>query len=165
MKREEAIALRDQHKPSSLFRYRALDKEREFENIEHQQVWLSQPVAANDPYDSSFTLSHAQFVWPEQAYAQNIARFAPLAQDKLEASEIAELASLPDLPDERAKFLIQKAFPEMQQEEADRILRVTRKVFGQFRAQHIRQLNELMKRNLSICCFSESRDSMLMWTH
>jgi hypothetical protein len=165
MKREEAIALRDQHKPLSLFRYRPLDKEREFENIQHQLVWLSQPAAANDPYDSSFTLSHAQFVWPEQAQAENVARFAPLAQDKLEPSEIAEFASLPDLPDERAKSLLQKAMPDIDPNEVDRILRVTRKVFGQFRNQHIRELNELTKRNLSICCFSETRDSMLMWTH
>jgi hypothetical protein len=44
-------------------------------------------------------------------------------------------------------------------------LRVTRKVSERFRAEHIRQLNDLIKRNLSICCFSETRDSMLMWTH
>jgi hypothetical protein len=165
MKREEAIALRDQNKPASLFRYRSLNKEREFQNIEHQQVWLSQPADANDPYDSSFTVSQAQFVWPEQAHAENVARFAPLAQDTLEPAEITELASFPDLPDERAKFLIQKAIPAIGPDEAERILRVTRKVNAKFRAQHIRELNELTKRNLSICCFSETRDSVLMWSH
>jgi hypothetical protein len=44
MRQKEAIALRDKNKPDSLFRYRPLDKEREFENIERQLVWLSQPL-------------------------------------------------------------------------------------------------------------------------
>jgi hypothetical protein len=128
MKREEAITLRNQNIPTSLFRYRPLSKEREFENIERQQVWLSQTADANDPYDTSLILSHANFVWPEQAQAENVARFAPLAQDRLDSSEIAEFASFPDLPDERDKFLIQKAIPEIGPEEANRILCVVRKV-------------------------------------
>ena len=77
MKPEDAIALRDQNKPTSLFRYRSLKKEREFQDIEHQQVWLSQSADANHPYDSSFTLSHAQFVWTEQAHAENLASAIP----------------------------------------------------------------------------------------
>jgi hypothetical protein len=44
MRQQEAIALRGKNKPDSLFRYRPLNKEREIENIERQQVWLSQPL-------------------------------------------------------------------------------------------------------------------------
>ena len=47
MRLKEALALRDQNKPDNLFRYRPLNEEREFENIERQQVWLSQPLYVN----------------------------------------------------------------------------------------------------------------------
>jgi hypothetical protein len=39
-----AIALRDANKPDTLYRYRTLNKEvleREFQNIERQQVWMT----------------------------------------------------------------------------------------------------------------------------
>lgn len=42
---------------------------------------------------------------------------------------------------------------------------VVRKVSAKYREKHIRELNALTKRNLSICCFSETRDSVLMWSH
>ena len=44
MRLQQAVALRDRNKPGFLFRYRPLSKDREFENIERQQVWLSQPI-------------------------------------------------------------------------------------------------------------------------
>jgi|HubBroStandDraft_2_1064218.scaffolds.fasta_scaffold217572_1 hypothetical protein len=97
MRQQEAIALRGKNKPDSLFRYRPLNKEREIENIERQQVWLSQPLYANDPFDSSFSILHHQFILPEDAQKENADRYSQIAGDKLDPLEVAELARFPDI--------------------------------------------------------------------
>jgi hypothetical protein len=111
MRRKEAIALRDKNKPDSLFRYRPLDKEREFENIERQQVWLSQPLYVNDPFDSSFSLLHQDFIMPKAVQDTNLVRFSQIAGDRLSESEISELAKFPEILDERFRQLFSKSVP------------------------------------------------------
>jgi Protein of unknown function (DUF2971) len=164
MRQKEAIALRDKNKPDSLFRYRSLENEREFRNIERQQVWLSQPFYVNDPFDSSFSILHQDFIVPKSANDGNLAQLTQIVGDKLSDSEIAEFAKFPDIPDERFRFLVGKAFPEESPETAKMLLEVGRKVSESLRVDHVQKLNEFLKQNLSVCCFSETRDSILMWT-
>jgi Protein of unknown function (DUF2971) len=165
MRQKEAIALRDKNKPDSLFRYRPLDKEREFENIERQLVWLSQPLYVNDPFDSSFSLLHQDFIMPKAAQDTNLVRFSEISGDKLSESEISELAKFPDISDERFRLLSRKAFPEIPLESINLTLGIARKLSDSFRAEHVDKLNEFAKQNLSVCCFCETSDSTSMWTH
>jgi hypothetical protein len=165
MRQKEAIALRDKNKPDSLFRYRPLDKDREFKNIERQQVWLSQPLYVNDPYDSSFSLLHQDFVMPKASKNENFIRFSQIAGDKLSESEIAELAKFPDIPEERFRLLFRKAFPDVPPGSVNVTLGVARKVSESFRTEHVDKLNVFAKQNLSVCCFCETSDSTSMWTH
>jgi hypothetical protein len=129
MRQQDAIALRDKNKPDSLFRYRALNQEREFENIERQQVWLSQPLYLNDPFDSSFAILHKEFIVPQAAQRENVVRLTDIVGDKLSESEIAEFCRFPDLPDDRSRFLFEKAFPDEAAGIADMVLATSRKVF------------------------------------
>jgi len=161
MRQKEAIALRDKNKPDSLFRYRSLENEREFRNIERQQVWLSQPLYVNDPFDSSFSILHQEFILPKAVQQERIAVLSQIVGDKLSEAEIAELARFPEILDERIGLLYRKAFPGIANLNLDPI----RKVYESFRAEHVDKLNEFLKQNLSVCCFSETCDSMLMWTH
>jgi hypothetical protein len=94
MRQRDAIALRDRNKPASLFRYRSLEEEREFENIERQQVWLSPPLYLNDSFDSSFSILHQEFVFPEAAQQENTIRLSKIVGDRLSQAEIAEFAKL-----------------------------------------------------------------------
>lgn len=142
-----------------------LDKEREFESVERQQVWLSQPLSANDPFDSSFRVLHHEFVLPEDAQKAIADQYSESVGKQLDPSEVAELSHFPNIPDERFKLLFRKAFPDAPSHSAGLMLQAAREVITKYRAEHAQQLNEFAKRNLSICCFSEIRDSMLMWTH
>jgi hypothetical protein len=165
MRQQEAIALLGANKPDSLFRYRPLDKEREFENIERQRVWLSQPLSANDPFDSSFRILHHELILPEDAQKRITDWLSEFVGNQLDPSEVAEFSRFPDIPDERFKLLFRKAFPDTPSHSNELMLQVAREVTTKSRAEHAQQLNEFTKQNLSICCFSETRDSMLMWTH
>jgi hypothetical protein len=165
MRQNEAIALRDKNKPDSLFRYRCLNEEREFENIERQQVWLSPPLYVNDPFDSSFSLLHQDFVLPKAARQEAIARLPQNVKDNLSESEIEEFARFPDIPNDRFKQLFRKAFPEEPIEFAEMLMEAIPKVSESFRAEHVQKLEEFMKQNLSVCCFCETSDSTSMWTH
>jgi hypothetical protein len=174
MRLKEAIKLRDQNKPDSLFRYRPLkecateddrrSRDREFENIEGQQVWLSSPSSFNDPFDSSFSILHREFRLPEFAQLEKINRLSQIVGDKLTESEIEELAKFLDNPDERFASLFQKAFPEEQPESANAMLAI-RPIIEAYRSKHVQELNQFMKQNMSVCCFCEARDSTLMWSH
>ena len=90
MRQKEAIALRDKNRPDSLFRYRSLENEREFKNIERQQVWLCRPLYVNDPFDSSFSILHHEFILPKAAQQESITRLSQIVGDKLSESEITE---------------------------------------------------------------------------
>jgi hypothetical protein len=174
MRQKEAIALRDKNKPDSLFRYRPLkereteddkrNREREFENIERQQVWLSSPFCFNDPFDSSFSILHQEFRLTESAQRENITLLSQIVGDKLSESEIEELAKFLDNSDERFRSLFKKAFPEELPECANAMLAI-RPIIEAYRSKHVQELNQFMKQNISVCCFCEARDSMLMWAH
>lgn len=165
MRQKEAIVLLDQNKPDSLFRYRALNQEREFENIECQQVWLSQAIDLNDPYDSSFDILHQDFVLPEIAQQELRTQLSQIVGDKLSKSELAEFAKFQDLPKERFRSLFNNAFPNLPIEHADLLFDVCHKVSEKTRWDHVQQLNKLAKRNLSVCCFCEARDQNPMWAY
>jgi hypothetical protein len=92
-------------------------------------------------------------------------RFSQIAGDKLSESEIAELAKFPDILDERFRLLFRKAFPGVPPESVNVTLGVARKVSESFRTEHVQELNEFVRQNLSVCCFCETSYSTSMWTH
>lgn len=167
MLQKEAVALLHKNKPDSLFRYRRLDEEREFENIERQQVWLSQPLDFNDkdPFDSSFNIWHQDFILPKAAPQETINRFPQIVRDNLSESEVAEFSRFPDIPDERFRVLFRKAYPEESIEIGNMVMEAIRKASETFRAKHVQKLEEFTKQNLSVCCFCETSDLTSMWTH
>jgi hypothetical protein len=168
MRQQDAIALREANKPDTLYRYRSLNKEvleRELQNIEQQQVWMTQPCYANDPFDSSFSLAYEAYVLPKEAKEQAVSRFEPSLGGKLDQAEIAELANMFQISKERFRYLFSKAFPDEPIEAADAILEAFRTTTRNVNRGHVRELNEFTKQNLSVCCFCERNDEILMWTH
>lgn len=161
-----AVALRDKYKPDSLFRFRPLNLEREFENIESQQVWLSPPMDANDPYDSSFGFSYQQFNMPDAVHKTVRDGLFKLFGTKLDPSELAEIAQFPDITDERCKALFQKGGPPgMPSATIQLTLSALRQTIDQMRMESVDDVNQRAKENLRICCFSETRNEILMWAH
>jgi hypothetical protein len=161
-----AVALRDKYKPDSLFRFRPLNLEREFENVLSQQVWLSPPRDANDPYDSSFSFSYQQFNMPDAVRKTVRDGLLKLFGTKLDPSELAEIARFPDITDERCKALFQKGGPPgMPSATVQLTLSVARQTLDQMRMESVDDINRRAKENLRICCFSETRDEVLMWAH
>jgi hypothetical protein len=58
---EAAIALKDNHHPSRIYKYRR-DNDSSRANLENNLVWMASPNAYNDPYDCLFTVEQAQAV-------------------------------------------------------------------------------------------------------
>jgi hypothetical protein len=58
---ESAIALKDYHLPSRIYKYRS-DNDYSRANLENNLVWMASPNAYNDPYDCLFKVEEAQAV-------------------------------------------------------------------------------------------------------
>jgi hypothetical protein len=168
MRQQEAIALREANKPDSLYRYRPLNKnvlDRELENIERQQVWLTQPIYANDPFDSSFSLVHEAYAPPQKALDATVSQFESAVGDKLDSSELAEFANLPKITKDRFKQLFKKAYPDESEAAAEAVFAAFQSVFQKLKREQVHNLNEFTRQNLSVCCFCERRDEIQMWAY
>ncbi|WP_213803219.1 DUF2971 domain-containing protein [Granulicella sp. dw_53] len=53
---EEALAIKYEHRPYSVFKYREIN-ERSLRNLENDLVWVCSPTDYNDPYDSSISIT------------------------------------------------------------------------------------------------------------
>jgi hypothetical protein len=126
---------------------------------------MTQPCYANDPFDSSFSLAYEAYVLPREAKEQVVSRFELSLGNKLDQTEIAELANMFQISKERFRYLFRKAFPDEPIQAADAILEAFGTTAQNVNRGQVQELNEFTKQNLSVCCFCERRDSILMWTH
>jgi hypothetical protein len=53
---EEAIAVKYQNRPNSVFKYRCNDENARY-NLENDLVWVCSPTSYNDPFDSSISIA------------------------------------------------------------------------------------------------------------
>jgi hypothetical protein len=53
---EEAIAIKYQNRPNSVFKYRCNDENARY-NLENDLVWVCSPTSYNDPFDSSISIT------------------------------------------------------------------------------------------------------------
>src|ERR1700744_3399044 len=53
---EEALAIKYENRPSSVFKYREIN-ERSLRNLEDDLVWVCSPTDYNDPYESSISIT------------------------------------------------------------------------------------------------------------
>jgi hypothetical protein len=82
---EDAIALKQKHLPSRIYKYRKIDAF-SLENLRTNHVWMASPDAFNDPYDCSFMIAEEQaaadfirVAYPKYSRAQKAAELSKLS--------------------------------------------------------------------------------------
>lgn len=164
MRIEDAIQLKQQHIPNSLYRYRQFN-EYSLKNLINEQERQSYPVEFNDPFDASLKINYEELS-KELFLKRNMKNMVKELEkhgvhitnedtqsifnsdDPLYAFAklVAKFDSkLNGKEDEFAKFL------------SEQTLNFTKEMFNKFRTS--------FQNGYLIVCFSELKDSILMWSH
>lgn len=162
MKKEEALQFKFKHIPSSLYRYRTFDKEfYNIENLKNDAVRCSPAADFNDPYDCALMIGD---------YSDREIRFGmleiikkiPIKQDM----KTIEKMELPELKD----YFMEKICYLMGAEDVPKT--VLGPIYELTKAEHdekiniqLQLMNEKSQRETMVSCFSEVKDSILMWSH
>lgn len=158
---EEAIQLKYDYIPKSLFKYRAID-EYSIKNFENDVAWFNIAAEFNDPYDC--VLTTGDFVG-NNATALLKDTILDMKRDlNIEVTK-EELARLENMGfKEMSKLFVDFCRKNLGKEVEDlakeTILRIQEE--GKRNTQ---VMNETMQISAKICCFSEIKDSILMWSH
>jgi len=163
MQIQKALELRDRYLPVSLYRYRSFDAEGySVKNLQDRVIWLNSPLNFNDPYDSVLSLP-ADILFKERV-AQDVSTLlteppwdtllnavqketilTSLDPFRTFAKTAVELSNDTRVPFEIQVEILLSTVRKMHEETED-------------------QLNQTLRDNLSVCCFSEKADSVLMWS-
>jgi Protein of unknown function (DUF2971) len=159
----EAINLKYEYRPKSVFKYREIDdKGYSLQNLEKDCVWVCSPTAYNDPYDSSLSISiDVLLKGVVRDGVKNITENELAGQiDSAKLSQILE-SDNPGLALQEL-FMVKDGLSEEDQAAYRQWLTVQMEVFERLAAA---KLPESHKKSLKICSFSETPDSITMWSH
>jgi len=165
MKIEEAMILKSDNIPKSLFKYKSFDeKGHSLKMLEDDLIWLSSPEKFNDPYDCALTYAAKKI--GNFTFQRDIISFLERlpAEYKFSEEEVEFLASSDKFIYDFAKIFAKKhpnANEMMPEEYAELISRVVDKEFEQME----NKLSAALRSGLFITCFSETNKSILMWSH
>jgi hypothetical protein len=161
MRLEDALALKFEHRPPSVFKYRKVD-DYSLQNLETDFVWVCSPTDYNDPYDSSLSIASnelSSFILQQgiqellkQGLSEDLApeRFQKLLTATNPAVALQEaLLGQDEIPEELWPSLI-AAFEEQIQ---------------RWKTTMEQSLPSSHKASLKICSFSATAESIIMWSH
>jgi len=157
----EAIALKLQRLPKSLYRYRSLLSGYDLENIKNQQFYLAHPDEMNDPYESAFT-------WDYRKLSDDVLKDDRIWEMKrgfygtLSEAEISRIRGAKDSQQEILKIVEEKNPNSVGLTLMDSLLTQLAEEQGKMMQQ---KLEKQVKDGIKFCCFSSRNDSILMWSH
>jgi len=150
-----ALDLKDKNLPTRLYRYRPFKAENLSKEISENTVRLSSPSSFNDPFDCAWILDDEKIYFELFFEAPGIKKL--FSQEEIESAKkdgdpFLYLARLSSWKEGRAGM---NAYHEANQ------LKERLKEFVSSR-----KMNRFKERekNFSVCCFSEVKDSILMWS-
>ncbi|MEC2714674.1 DUF2971 domain-containing protein [Bacillus cereus] len=156
VKIDEAIKLKYQNLPSSLFKYRGVSKY-SIENLKNDEVWFNQAANFNDPYECALMLG---------SYSEQVAMVGAYENIKNLGGNLPRIPEVMEL--EKASFEFCKLwFGESDMMEID-FKKEYRLHKGEYQENINQRVNKMIKelqQKMNIACFSEVNDSILMWSH
>jgi len=159
----EAINLKYEYRPKSVFKYRTVDDNGySLQNLEHDCVWVCSPTAYNDPFDSSLSISiDVLLKGIIREGVKNIAESELTGQiDPEKLSQILESVN-PGLALQEL-FMVKDGLSKEDQANYRQWLTVQMDKYERLATS---KLPESHKESLKICSFSETPDSIIMWSH
>ncbi|KIL74356.1 DUF2971 domain-containing protein [Bacillus badius] len=165
MKMEDAMKLKQQNIPSSLYKYRDVN-DNALSNFENDTVWFNNASKLNDPYDCFSTMD-------AKTYAEE--RMALVMLNTLPS--LGEKHGI-ELSDEQIEQMKGKSFKEIFEfglsfdeqfkdspEKIREITKVVDNVFDKIHEEYLKERNERSQSGIFLTCFSKCNDSILMWSH
>lgn len=152
---------KDKEYPKSVFKYCNLNSNNHTDNFLKNQIWLSNPLNFNDPYDCSITYDYEKI--------QNIIAFNKVKEIIKDFSEeemsytIKDEILSSDNPIQNLMNWIE-AFIEGIPEAEDMLIKMN-KEHKDTKEFILKDFNERYRNKLKISSFSEDHKSLLMWGH
>lgn len=156
---EGAFSLKDKHIPSSIFKYREINKN-SLKNLEEDTIWLADPSNFNDPYDCSHTVDYQHIQKQKSSayvkkYLANNGKL--LITDSQKNKILSSSEPMNDLID-----IMLLSFPSEQRESMKSILvEAQNKAYEEMTIAGSNHIAGFFK----VCSFSEINNSMLLWAH
>ncbi|WFD10782.1 DUF2971 domain-containing protein [Tepidibacter hydrothermalis] len=157
-----AIDLKYKNIPKSLFRYRTFDeKGHNLDNLASDSVWLSSPMDFNDPYDSALTLNlqNRFFDNTKKNFIETLKKNKSVSQKEM------NIINNPDYTqDDLFRFVVNNS-PEIPHDKKEEASKILKSVIQKQLDKLIADCDSSFKSLMYIACFSEVKDSILMWSH
>jgi len=161
---KEALTLKEQHMPHTLYRYRALTTQKNIDNILDEvckgTIYLAKPNEMNDPFDSCSIFKEENINSDDKFKARHMVAMKP----HLSEEEFKKVLQSKDWLNELNKLVAEK---EAQDDEMKRIelQKVLKEItIGGFEDVN-RAFNDMFNDMARIACFTESNTNLPMWTH
>lgn len=157
----KAFDIKNKNLPKSVFKYRSVD-EFSLSNLETDHVWCSSPDQYNDPYDTALTFSpdvlrkhitrsnfykYLEQLGHKNVFSENEIKRAEMSLDPL----VALFALLGEKFSENAngQYLQKQIHEQLKAANSEMVVNFTKS----------------LQRDMAICSFSETNDSIVMWGH
>lgn len=160
-----AYPLKDRNIPEYLYKYISLDDyaQEKFTCLANDQIWIAGPETMNDPYDSG--LYFLKNILANAAVKQDFFGFANEVKlnEKFTPDEINKIREAEDIQVAIYDMVKQK-FPD-KADDINRFIPVMESMQTKWHEQLLDGFNSKIKSSLKISCFTEVKDSLLMWSH
>lgn len=157
---ERAINLKYENTPSSLYKYKSFDdEEHSLELLQEDKMWLSKPTSFNDPFDCALKLSVKDLT---KEYIVEVFIDGNLDYYKefgITEKELMKLKRKKDPIHELVKLYVKKSKANLTLKERTKLIEEEENRIKNY------DLDIKHKENLHVACFSETNESILMWSH
>jgi len=157
---EEAHQIKNERIPSSLYKYREINQF-SIDSLLNESIWVTSADEFNDPYECFYTLSCDKFFNLDIKTFLNFKDFKKHIYDN--NIDVEKLTSMSF--DNAIKTILQSSQALISDDEVKHVLNAISNTSNEVHKLQLQKMVEHQKKSTFICCFSECKDSILMWSH
>lgn len=162
---EEAFKIKQPHLPSRVYKFREVNKFA-IKNLEEDTIWLTSPNEYNDPYDSSISIDMDRLLNDamKEKFSSSISIPGVEIEKHLSEEDMARVSSAAD-PISEIFIALLKKDSSLREEQYPDVINAIKKALSQITDGVADKFTLKMQQSLKVCSFSESNESILMWSH
>lgn len=157
---QEAYKIKFKHIPL-LYKYRAIN-DYSIDNLFNDTTWFNRASEFNDPYDSGLTMNRELMI-DDKIKHDLINKFCKKA--KLEINSVSKMLESLDSKQTLYLFLYYYSNLKNNPKEIPKIIEEYYDDLYKIQSEYQLKMNKLYQQSIFISCFSEKKDSILMWSH
>ncbi|BDZ70229.1 DUF2971 domain-containing protein [Methanobacterium petrolearium] len=159
---KKAINLKYKNMPSFLYKYKDFNDKYSLELLKSNEMYLSRPTEFNDPFDCALKMATKDLPddYIRNVLTESIIKRMKRQGYKVSNKELTKLKRKKDIVHSLAKFIVKKrAPPNIMIEDREKLIESEEKIFREG------YIDPEFKKNIHVTCFTETYDSILMWSH